>query len=494
MLGKLKENATSILPIAAIVLLLDFTVTPLGTTMTVQFLFGTVLTILGLTVFLLGADIGIIPIGEKAGTALTKKRNLPLLLGAAFVIGFMVTIAEPDVQVLAQQICSINPAINSTVLVVSIAIGIGLFVALGLMRTVLQIPMKYFVTIAYIIVFVMAAFTSETFVPLAFDASGATTGPMTVPFIFALGMGVASRSSKDDSFGLTGIASIGPIMAVLILGLATAGGSGNDASAAGVAAVSATADAARAAGVAVTPQGIAVFASLLPEITKEAAFALLPLVGMLLVFQVLMLHLPPRQLIRMCFGLVYAFVGLVMFLTGVNGGFMPAGEIIGSMIGGASYRNVLIVLGLVIGAVVVCAEPAVWVLTEQVEDISGGAIKRRVLLLTLSAGVACAIALAMARVLFRFSIWYILIPGYAIALLLSFFCPKMFTAIAFDSGGVASGPMTSTFILSFTLGASQASGGNPLTDAFGVIALVAMTPLIAIQVLGLIYSHKGGAT
>lgn len=483
MLGKLKENATSILPIAVIVLLLDFTVTPLGTTMTFQFLFGTVLTILGLTIFLLGADIGIIPIGEKVGTALTRKRNLPLLLGVAFIIGFMVTIAEPDVQVLAQQICSINPAISSTVLVLSIAFGIGLFVALGLMRTVLQIPMKYFMTIAYIAVFALAAFTSETFVPLAFDASGATTGPMTVPFIFALGMGVASKQSKDDSFGLTGIASIGPIMAVLILGLVTAGNSS-----------AVSAGASEAAGeAAATVQGIRVFGALLPDILKESALALLPLVAMLFLFQFWMLHLPPRQLIRMCFGLVYAFVGLVMFLTGVNGGFMPAGEIIGSMIGGASYKNVLILLGVVIGAVVVCAEPAVWVLTEQVEDISGGAIKRKVLLLTLSAGVACAIGLAMARVLFRFSIWYILIPGYAIALILTFFCPKLFTAIAFDSGGVASGPMTSTFILSFTLGASQASGGNPLTDAFGVIALVAMTPLIAIQVLGLIYSHKGGA-
>ncbi|MBQ0167379.1 MAG: DUF1538 domain-containing protein [Treponema sp.] len=483
MLGKLKENATSILPIAAIVLLLDFTVTPLGTTMTFQFLFGAVLTILGLTIFLLGADIGIIPIGEKVGTALTRKRNLPLLLGVAFIIGFMVTIAEPDVQVLAQQICSINPAISSTVLVLSIAFGIGLFVALGLMRTVLQIPMKYFMTIAYIAVFALAAFTSETFVPLAFDASGATTGPMTVPFIFALGMGVASKQSKDDSFGLTGIASIGPIMAVLILGLVTAGNSS-----------AVSAGASEAAGeAAATVQGIRVFGALLPDILKESALALLPLVAMLFLFQFWMLHLPPRQLIRMCFGLVYAFVGLVMFLTGVNGGFMPAGEIIGSMIGGASYKNVLILLGVVIGAVVVCAEPAVWVLTEQVEDISGGAIKRKVLLLTLSAGVACAIGLAMARVLFRFSIWYILIPGYAIALILTFFCPKLFTAIAFDSGGVASGPMTSTFILSFTLGASQASGGNPLTDAFGVIALVAMTPLIAIQVLGLIYSHKGGA-
>lgn len=452
--------------------------------MTFQFLFGTVLTILGLTIFLLGADIGIIPIGEKVGTALTRKRNLPLLLGVAFLIGFLVTIAEPDVQVLAKQICGINPAINSTVLVIFIALGIGLFVALGLMRTVLQIPMKYFMAAAYIVVFALAAFTSETFVPLAFDASGATTGPMTVPFIFALGMGVASKNNKDDSFGLTGIASIGPIMAVLILGLATA----NRASGPEMVVVETASETAGA-----VQQGIGVFGSLLPDILKESALALLPLVGMLFFFQFTMLHLPPRQLIRMCFGLVYAFVGLVMFLTGVNGGFMPAGEIIGSMIGGASYRNVLIVLGIVIGAVVVCAEPAVWVLTEQVEDISGGAIKRKVLLLTLSAGVACAIGLAMARVLFRFSIWYILIPGYAIALILTFFCPKLFTAIAFDSGGVASGPMTSTFILSFTLGASQASGGNPLTDAFGVIALVAMTPLIAIQVLGLIYSRKGGA-
>ena len=224
--------------------------------------------------------------------------------------------------------------------------------------------------------------------------------------------------------------------------------------------------------------------------------ALLPLVAMFIVFQIFLLKMPPFQVRRMIKGLVYSFIGLVLFLLGVNGGFMPAGQSLGGLLGtfasktGGWWVLLLYGTGTLFGAVVVCAEPAVWVLTEQVESISGGTIRRKVMLAALSAGVAVSIGLSMLRVLFSFSLWYILVPGYALALLLSFVCPPLFTAIAFDSGGVASGPMTSTFILSFTLGASLACGGNPVTDAFGVIALVAMTPLVAIQILGIVFRLK----
>ncbi|MBQ5569118.1 MAG: DUF1538 domain-containing protein, partial [Treponema sp.] len=242
--------------------------------------------------------------------------------------------------------------------------------------------------------------------------------------------------------------------------------------------------------------GLYVFLSELPSVFKEVSMALLPLVAMFIVFQIFLLKMPPFQVRRMIKGLLYSFAGLVLFLTGVNGGFMPAGQSLGGLLGRAASAEggwwllLLCGTGTLFGAVVVCAEPAVWVLTEQVESISGGTIKRKVMLAALSAGVAVSIGLSMLRLLFSFSIWYILLPGYALALFLSFICPPLFTAIAFDSGGVASGPMTSTFILSFTLGASLACGGNPVTDAFGVIALVAMTPLIAIQLLGIIFRLK----
>ncbi len=493
---KLRETLNSVLPIMALVCLLGVTVAPLGWNLLGRFLIGGGLVIVGLTIFLLGVDIGILPIGERSGAALTQKRNLPLLLISAFFIGLMVTIAEPDVQVLADQVLGIDPNVNKWALIFMIGGGIGLFVSLGILRTVLSIPLNILLTIVYVAIFILAFLTPSEFQGIAFDSGGATTGPMTVPFIMALGVGVAAVRSKssqggssanDDSFGLTGIASAGPILAVCLygiilahtLGLGTATGDEMKASQAGEEAA----------------QGLMIFCSLIPSITHEVVSALAPLALMFLCFQLFLLHMPPFQVIRMVRGFLFSFVGLIIFLTGAQGGFMPAGSTLGSVIGHLTTQTMwgeilLVVVGLIFGAVVVCAEPAVWVLTDQVESISGGTIKRKVMLIALSAGVALSIGLSMIRVLHGFSLWYVLIPGYTIALALSYYCPPLFTGIAFDSGGVASGPMTSTFILSFTLGASAASGGNPAVDAFGVIALVAMTPLIAIQVLGIVFKVK----
>lgn len=502
MLNKLKETAVSILPISVIVLILNWTIAPLGSSMVWQFLTGSLFTILGLALFLLGADIGILPIGEKAGAALTSKRNLPLLLSSAFVIGFLITIAEPDVQVLAKQVCSVDASINSTVLLVMIAVGIGFFTSVGLLRTVLHIPLKYLLIAFYIIVFVAAFAAPDKYLAVAFDSGGATTGPMTVPFILALGVGVAAvqgrgkgKTGNESSFGMTGLASIGPILAVLILGICV-GGHQPSKRAAALSAVqpeaAVTAEASASTVDAATANGAekGVFAHLLPETLVDVAKALLPLVVMFVVFQFTLLHLPPHAIIRMSVGLLYSFVGLVLFMLGVNGGFMPAGDIIGFTVAQTDYRYILVAIGVFLGAVVVCAEPAVWVLTKQVEEISGGTIKRSVIIAALSVGVAVSVGLSIFRVLSGFSLWFVLLPGYALALTLTFFCPQLFTAIAFDSGGVASGPMTTTFILSFMLGISNALGGNPLTDAFGVIALVAMAPLITIQVLGILYAGK----
>ena len=490
MLEKLKETFVSIGPIALIVLLLNWTITPLGDGMTLTFIVSAIFTIVGLALFLLGADIGIIPMGEKAGSALTSKKNLPLLLIASFIIGFIITIAEPDVQVLAGQVSSVNPNIKSITLLIMIAVGIGFFVSLGLLRTVLQIPIKILYVGFYVIVFILAFIAPQEYFAISFDASGATTGPMTVPFIMALGMGVAAvksnknSDSKADNFGLTGLASIGPIFAVLIMGLVMSGKSATEV----VAATEIVEETMVSVGTLERLRGVF---KLVPHIIVEVAKALLPLVGLLIAFLIFLFKLTKRQIIKICVGLVYAFLGLVLFLTGINSGFIPAGTVIGETLGNSGQQWLLVLLGVVFGAIVVCAEPAVWVLTQQVEEISGGAIKRKVLLVALSSGVCIAVGLAMIRVIFGFHIAYILVPAFAIALILTFFCPKMFTAIAFDSGGVASGPMTSSFILSYTLGAATVLGGNPLTDGFGVIALVASAPLIAIQILGLIYSKKG---
>ena len=502
MLNKLKETAVSILPISVIVLVLNWTIAPLGTAMTIQFITGSLFTILGLALFLLGADIGILPIGEKAGAALTSRRNLPLLLVSAFFIGFFITIAEPDVQVLAKQVCSVDENINPTHLLLMIAVGIGLFTSIGLLRTVLHIPLKYLLTGFYVLVFIAAAVAPKDYLAVAFDSGGATTGPMTVPFILALGVGVAAvqsraKGGKDASFGMTGMASIGPILAVLILGICMAGSSTVQKAAEtdlqpSTAVEAQNQQAQQAAQAEALPQesGRGVYAHLLPEVLADVAKALLPLIVMFVVFQFTLLHLPPHAIMRMSVGLVYAFVGLVLFMLGVNGGFMPAGDIIGYTVALTDYRYILVLIGVFLGAVVVCAEPAVWVLTKQVEEISGGTIRRSVIFAALSFGVAVSVGLSILRVLTGFSLWYVLLAGYAVALVLAFFCPGLFTAIAFDSGGVASGPMTTTFILSFTLGISNALGGNPLTDAFGVIALVAMAPLITIQILGILYNYK----
>ena len=489
--AKFKETVFSVLPVMAIVLILGVTAAPLGWRLIVQFLIGGLLLIIGLTAFLMGVDIGIQPIGERTGAALVSKRNLFLLLGVSFVIGFLVTVAEPDIQVFGDQVHSVFQAVQKAKMVYMIALGVGIFIVFGLVKTMLQLNLKILLGIAYLAVFVLAFFTPEDFRGIAFDSGGATTGPMTVPFILALGVGVSavrsgSKKNQDnsDDFGLTGITSIGPVVAVLLYGLVLAHGAGG--------ALPVTDG---ALPVAVKNPSIAgAFFGLIPHVAKEAGLSILPLALMLIVFQFTLLHLPPRQLARMAVGLVWSYLGLTIFLIGVNGGFMEAGTRLGFILGekastnGGFWRFLLIFTGLVLGAVVVCAEPAVWVLTEQVENLSGGTIRRKFMLVFLSAGAAVAIGLTMWRAIAGFSLMKILVPGYAIALLLMFFSPRLFTAIAFDSGGVASGPITSTFVLSFTLGASRACGAQG--GSFGVIALVAMTPLIAIQILGILFSKK----
>ena len=482
-LHKFKETAVSVLPVMAIVFLLGLTIVPLEPSLLLRFFISGILLIVGLTIFLLGVDLGIQPMGERSGAELTKRKSLSLLLVVAFVIGFIVTIAEPDIQVFADQVRGVFPFVNKLAFTFVIAGGVGLFIMLGLLRTVTNLSLKWTLFISYTILFVLIFFAQDSFTAIAFDSGGATTGPMTVPFIMALGLGVSSvRAGKqDNSFGLTGVSSVGPVLAVVVYAIVVNGAGGQ---------ASAVPELVEGPVAAAT----ILHTSIVRQVLYESLTSILPLFIMFIVFQFLLLKMTGRQVIRMLIGFLYSFIGLAVFLGGVYGGFMQTGKQLGQAFGALAFSKggwwtfLLILTGLLLGAIIVCAEPAVWCLSEQVETVSGGTIKRKMLLVFLSVGTAVAIGLAMWRAIAGFDIKWLLIPGYAISMLLMLFCPELFTGIAFDSGGVASGPLTSTFVLSFALGAANSSGGT--SDSFGVIALVAMMPLIAIQIMGIIYKMK----
>lgn len=476
LLEKLKEALLSVMPILVIVLALHFTIAPLSGSVLALFAVGSVFLVLGMSLFTLGADMAMIPMGEKVGEQLTQSRRVLAIGAVCFIIGVMVTIAEPDLTVLANQV----PAIPNPVLIWTVAAGVGFFLVVALLRMLFQIRLSYMLLGFYGLVFLLAIFAPNEFLPVAFDSGGVTTGPITVPFIMALGIGMAAvrgdQASEQDSFGLVALSSIGPILAVLILGMVYSGeGSYTPLSIPEVSSAS---------------QLMALFFGELPHYAREVALALLPMTAFFFLFQAFAIRMHRRPLIRIIVGIVYAYVGLVLFLTGVNVGFMPAGNFLGGQIALTDLRWALIPIGMVIGYFIVAAEPAVHVLKEQVEEITGGTISKNTLQVGLSLGVAAALGLSMARILFGFSLWWLLVPGYGLAMALTFFVPEIFTAIAFDSGGVASGPMTATFLLPFAMGVCDAIGGNILTDAFGIVAMVAMAPLITIQILGLIYRIK----
>ena len=487
-LHKLKETAVSVLPVMAIVFLLGLTIVPLEPSLLLRFFISGILLIAGLTIFLLGVDLGIQPMGERCGAALTKKKNLPLLLVSAFIIGFIVTAAEPDIQVFGDQVRGVFPFVNKLTLTFVIAGGVGIFIMLGLLRTVTNLSLKWTLFISYTILFVVAFFAPDSFMGIGFDSGGATTGPMTVPFIMALGLGVSSvRASKEDnSFGLTGISSIGPVLAVVVYAIMISHNDSLQVCAANL--VRSQSDRLP------EPVEVPLTADIILSALHESLTSIAPLFGLFIIFQIFLLKMTARQVIRMTIGFVYSFVGLSIFLGGVYSGFMQTGKQLGLVFGTLAFKRggiwflLLILTSLLLGAIIVCAEPAVWCLSEQVETVSGGTIKRKMLLVFLSVGTAVAIGLAMWRAIAGFNIKWILVPGYIISMLLMLFCPELFTGIAFDSGGVASGPLTSTFVLSFALGAANSGSGT--SDSFGVIALVAMMPLIAIQIMGIVYKIK----
>ncbi len=474
---KIKEAVMSIAPITIIVLVLHFTVAPMPLGMLALFVLGAVLLTVGMGVFTLGADLSMMPMGESIGSELTKSRKLLLLIIIAFLLGMFITIAEPDLKVLAGQV----PAVPDAVLILTVALGVGIFLAIGIVRIIFQIRLSMLLIIFYAALFILTAFVPTGYMAVSFDSGGVTTGPMTVPFILALGIGVSAvmggKSSRDDSFGLVALSSIGPILAVLLLGMFY-NTSGNVYEEAVLPDIHNFSDL------------MGVFGHNFPEYFKEVAFALLPIIIFFLIFQFAYLKLPKSQMIRMGVGLGYTYIGLVLFLTAVNVAFMPVGNYMGSVLSVLDYKWILIPIGGIMGFFVVMAEPAVHVLNSQVEEITVGAISKRSMLMSLSIGVAISVALAMIRVLYSVPIIYIIGPGYALALVLTFFSPKVFTAIAFDSGGVASGPMTAAFMLPFAMGVSEGLGKDVMANAFGIVALVALTPLITIQITGIAYKLK----
>ena len=482
LLSKFKEAVTSVLPVTLIVLIVSFTpAVNLTGTETAAFVISAIGLIVGIALFNLGADLAMTPMGEQMGSGLTKSKKIWVVVAVCFLMGLLITIAEPDLTVLANQVKDIMPGgadVGSTLLIVTVGVGVGIFLVIAVLKIIFHKDLSMLIMFFYLMLFAVCAVMAEQgkfqLVPMSFDSGGVTTGPITVPFIMALGVGIAStvggRNSSENSFGLVALCSVGPIIAVMILSLMTSGDLATyDTSIYDISHV-------------LSGSG---FADLLLGKLGDVALALGLIVVFFIILQVTMLKLPKQKLIQIAIGIGYTYIGLVIFLTSVEAGFMPIGFKIGEELASFS-QPLLVVFGFVIGLVVVLAEPAVHVLNKQVEEITGGGVKKLEMMLALSIAVGISICLSIIRIIFNFSILYYLIPGYLISLGLSFFVPKIYTAIAFDSGGVASGPLTSSFILPFVIGACEAASGNSniYSLAFGVVAMVAMTPLITIQLLG----------
>ncbi len=474
---KLMESVRCILPIAGIVFLLSLTLTPMNPGTFLLFLFGVVFLIIGLSVFNVGAEISMQTLGTKIGLHMASSKKLWLSSFLAFVIGMLITISEPDLQILASQVSDVP----NMVLILVISLGVGVFLTIALLRVFFGVSLSFLLMIFYAITFVLAFFVPQDFLAVSFDSGGVTTGPMTVPFIIAFGAGLsASRAeseSHDDSFGMVALCSIGPILAVLILGIFYRVNGG-------------TYTPTPPQEILTTRDGIGVYLHGFVDTISEVGVALLPIVAFAAIFQLFTKAFSLKQLIRIGIGILYTFFGLVLFLTGANQGFLPTGSALGETLANILGGWLLIPIGMVIGYFLISAEPAVHVLNKQVEQLTAGAIPSSTIHLSLSIAAAASLGLSMLRILTGLPVIWILLPGYAIALILSFFTPKIFTGIAFDSGGVASGAMMSAFVLPMAIGACGELGGNIMTQAFGCVSLSAMTPIISIQVCGLVYKMK----
>lgn len=474
---KITESLSAVLPITVIVLLISVLLVPMELGSIVMFLVGALMLIVGMGFFQLGAETAMTPLGEGIGVGISGAKHSWAVLLTGFVMGAIITISEPDLQVLAKQV----PSIPNMVLILTVAVGVGIFLALAIIRIRYKLDLSMLLIILYVALIAVSIFVPKEFLAVAFDSGGVTTGPMTVPFIMAMGVGLSSvrgdKSSADDSFGLVALSSIGPILAVLILGCFFKP-------------TEAVYELTDVATVNTTQEVAKVFMSGMPIYAKEVFVSLVPIALVFVIFQIATRRYQKRQVKRISIGIIYTYIGLVLFLCGVNIGFAPVGSYLGKELASMPLKWLLVPIGMLIGYYIVKAEPAIQVLNHQVDNVTDGAISVKMMNRCMSIGVAVSVGLAMLRVLTGISIAWIIVPGYIIALVLSRIVPKIFVGIAFDSGGVASGPMTSTFLLPLSIGVCQALGGNLMTDAFGVVALVALTPLIAIQLMGLVYQIK----
>ena len=482
---KFKEVLLSVLPIVAIVFVLHFTIAPMETSLLLRFVLGALFIVVGLSVFLLGTDIGITPIGSQLGKGVAKSNKVWIVVLAGLALGFFISIAEPDLHILANQIAGVTGGIiSNTSILIYVSIGIAVMMTIGLLRIVYNIPLYKLLTGIYFVIFILSLFTSNEFLSMAFDASGATTGALTVPFMLALALGVASlrkggKASEKDSFGLVAIASSGAIIAVMLMNILGSQGE-------------------MTGSLEVDLEGstsvIQPFLAHLPVISQEIFIALLPILLVFLAYNFFFLKLSKKRLNKVLKGVLYVFIGLVLFLVGVNAGFMEVGSVVGYTVASLDNNFYVLLVAFVLGLVTILAEPAVYVLTHQIENVTNGYVKRKVVLTALSIGVGLAVLLSMIRILVPgLLLWHMILPGYILAIGLMYVVPKMFVGMAFDAGGVASGPMTATFILAFVQGAAEAiEGADVLLDGFGMIAMVAMMPIITLQLLGLIFKLKSG--
>lgn len=476
LLIKIGEALISVFPVTLIVILLNFTpIVNLTNKEILVFSISALLLVFGIGLFNLGADLAMTPMGSHVGSGLTKTKSLKLLLIVCFALGFFITIAEPDLTVLASQV---KDVINSTLLIVFVGVGVGLFLLIAILKIVFKRQLASLLMFFYMLIFALASLLitsgNEELLALSFDSGGVTTGPITVPFLMALGVGIATtiggKRANENSFGIIALCSVGPIISVMILGIFTNGD------------LSYTVP-----NYQIADNVFKVFFKTILSVTKEVTLALGLIVIFFFIINFMFLKLPKKKIIQLLIGILFTYIGLIVFLTSVNIGFMPIGYKIGEALGSNNNNLLISLAGFVLGLVVVLAEPAVHVLNKQVEEITDGNVSKISMLIALSIGVGISLCLSMIRIIYDFSILYYVIPGYFIALGLSFFVPRMYTAIAFDSGGVASGPLTSTFILPFSIGICMSiypDGNKILTDAFGIVAMVAMTPLITIQLLG----------
>ncbi len=475
--SKILESLSSVLPIALIVLLLSVTLTPLSPGNMLLFIIGIAFLVFGMSLFTVGAEMSMLQLGTKIGSTLGSSKKVWLIAFVSFIIGIIVTISEPDLQILATQVSGVE----NFLLIITVSVGVGIFLMIALLRIVFGVSLNIILVIFYVLAFILSFFLPEGFRTLSFDSGGVTTGPMTVPFIMSIGAGVSSSrtkaSGRNDSFGITALCSIGPIIAVIVLGIVMKIEGGDYIPE-------------HIPEIGDTREGVWRYCTEFVHYAEEVALALLPIVVFTVVFQFVSKTFSKIQMIRIFVGVIYTFIGLAIFLTGANVGFMPTGTTIGSSLAQIGGGWLLIPVGMLLGFFIVKAEPSVYVLNRLVEEMSAGAISGKTTGLGLSVGVAAALGLSCLRIITGIPMMYILIPGYIIALTLCFFVPKIFVGIAFDSGGVASGTMMSAFVLPLAIGATNALGGDVMTDAFGCVAFVAMAPIIAIQIFGLLYSIK----